>query len=128
MKFPEIEQEALSLNDTERAELVLSLMKTLVAPGTDVTDAEVLRRDAEILRYYEKISPRLGDEFWVELTHLLDLISSNPERFHFADPGLRRANMKRFPYHVLFRVKPISVRVIVIRHNKRRPSYGSTRQ
>lgn len=56
-----------------------------------------------ILRHYDGIAPRLGDEFWAELMRLIDLIGVKPERFHFANRGMRRANMRRFPYHVLFR-------------------------
>jgi plasmid stabilization system protein ParE len=81
-----------------------------------------------ILRHYDRILPRLGDEFWSELTALIELLSAKPERFHFAERGLRRANMRRFPYHLLFRVKVNGVRVIVVRHNKRRPSYGIGRK
>jgi hypothetical protein len=48
MKLQDIEQEALGLSEKDRADLVLSLMNTLAAPGADVTDEEVLRRDAEL--------------------------------------------------------------------------------
>ena len=48
MKLPEIEQEALALNEQERANLVLSLMDTLAAPVPDVSDEEAVRRDAEL--------------------------------------------------------------------------------
>ena len=48
MKLQDIEQEALALSESERAELVLSLMRTLAVPGADVTDEEVWRRDAEL--------------------------------------------------------------------------------
>ena len=48
MKLQEIEQEALGLTERERAELVLSLMSTLTAPEANISDEEVLRRDAEL--------------------------------------------------------------------------------
>jgi hypothetical protein len=48
MKLQKIEQEAMGLSESERAEAVLSLMRTLAAPGADVTDEEVLRRDVEL--------------------------------------------------------------------------------
>ena len=82
----------------------------------------------KILRHYDRISPRLGDEFWAELMRLVELVAANPERFHFTDRGLRRANMRRFPYHLLFREKTDSVRVIVVRHNRRHPGYGTSRK
>ena len=48
MKLPDIGQEALGLGESERAELVLSLIRTLAAPTEDITDKEVFRRDAEL--------------------------------------------------------------------------------
>jgi hypothetical protein len=59
---------------------------------------------------------------------LVELVSSKPERFHFADQGLRRANLSRFPYHLLFRERSDGIRVIVVRHNKRHPRYGTERR
>jgi hypothetical protein len=61
MKLQEIEQEALGLNESERAELVLSLMRTLAAPGAEITDEEVFRRDAELGA--GSVEPMLHDEF-----------------------------------------------------------------
>jgi len=89
----------------------------------------LVQRDvSEILRYYDGISPRLGDEFWTELMSLVELASAKPTRFHFADRGLRRANMRRFPYHLLFRERADRIRVIVVRHHRRHPSYGLGRR
>jgi hypothetical protein len=61
MKLQEIEQEALGLSESERAELVLSLMRTLAAPGADVTDEEVFRRDTELEA--GTVEPMLHEEF-----------------------------------------------------------------
>ena len=89
----------------------------------------LVQRDVHgILRHYDRISARLGDEFWAELMRLIELVAAKAERFHFADRGLRRANMRRFPYHVLFRHRAEGVRVIVVRHNSRHPSYGARRR
>jgi len=61
MKLEDIEQEALGLNESERAQLVLSLMRTLAPPGTDVADEEVSRRDAELES--GSVEPMLHEEF-----------------------------------------------------------------
>jgi hypothetical protein len=74
-----------------------------------------------ILRHFDTISSRLGDEFWSELMRLVELVGANPRKFLFADRGLRRANMWRFPYHLLFSEKADIVRVITDRHNRRHP-------
>ena len=61
MKLEKIEQEALALNDKDRATLVLSLMDTLAVPGADIADEEVLRRDAELES--GTVAPMAHDEF-----------------------------------------------------------------
>lgn len=61
MKLREIEREALALAESERAELVLSLIRTLAAPGADITDEEVFRRDAEMEA--GTVEPMLHEEF-----------------------------------------------------------------
>ena len=74
-----------------------------------------------ILRRYDHISHRLGDEFWNELTSLIEAIAANPLRFHPAIGDLRRANLTRFPYHILYRPLPDRIRITAIRHHKQHP-------
>jgi hypothetical protein len=61
MKLQEIEREALALGESDRAALLLSLMETLPAPGSDVGDEEALRRDEEIES--GKVTPISHEEF-----------------------------------------------------------------
>ena len=60
IKLQDIEQEALGLSESDRAELVLSLMRSLPAPAAEVTDKEV-RRDAEMQA--GSVEPMLHQEF-----------------------------------------------------------------
>ena len=85
--------------------------------------AEVL----EALRYYTNVSARLADEFHDELRKIINRAVENPERFHLVEHGFRRANLLRFPYHVIYEVRPNLLRVMVVRHNKRHPDYGMDR-
>jgi len=48
MKLEEIEREAIALAEEERIDLVCKLLDTLPPPGTDVSDEEVAKRDAEL--------------------------------------------------------------------------------
>ena len=48
MKLAEIEQEVLALPERERASLAARLLGTLPPPGTDVSDAEVEKREQEL--------------------------------------------------------------------------------
>ncbi len=80
------------------------------------------------LRRYDRLSNRLGDEFWHELTACIEAAAANPLRFHPHARGLRRANLKRFPYHFLYRILSDRIRVIAVRHHKQSPHFGLQRR
>lgn len=80
------------------------------------------------LEYYDAISPRLGDAFWSELLEAIADIREFPERHHFDRSGRRRANLKRFPIHILFRILPDRIRVTAVRHDQQSPERGSGRE
>ena len=80
------------------------------------------------LRHYRKESAALADDFWNRVLEGFERIQQNPERHHFDPSGYRRLNLKRFPYNLLFEELPDRVRVIVVRHNSRRPSFGTQRK
>jgi toxin ParE1/3/4 len=89
----------------------------------------LVRGDVEAaLSYYRKICAPLADEFHAELRELINRAGDNPLRFHQVDQGFRRANLRRFPYHVLYEIGPQCLRVMLVRHNKRHPQYGLPRE
>lgn len=62
-----------------------------------------IRRDVTAtIRHYDKISDALGDDFWAKFEHACSQVDAHPERFHFDPSGWRRANLEKFPYHLLF--------------------------
>ena len=81
----------------------------------------------DVVSHYEDISPKLADEFWTELMRAIEYATAYPERHHFDASGRRRSNLKRFPYHFLFRTFPDRIRVTVVRHNRQNPKFGSKR-
>jgi hypothetical protein len=48
MSLAEIEKQALALSEKERARLVTSLLEMLPPPGAEISDEEVLQRDADL--------------------------------------------------------------------------------
>ena len=80
------------------------------------------------LRHYRKESERLADEFWVSISDAFELIRQYPERHHLNPSGYRRLNLKRFPYNMLFEELWDRVRVVVVRHNSRKPGFGTRRK
>jgi len=81
------------------------------------------------LRYYEEESgAALADRFFAELDGLVAEIGRHPTKFHLVSQELRRANMTRFPYHLLFRESSRGIHVLVLRHHRRHPGFGATRK
>lgn len=80
------------------------------------------------IRYYDGEGGReLGDRFFLELEWTVGKVTQNPRRFHFAAGDLRRAALRKFPYHVLFEETPTRLKFLVLRHDRRHPSYGMNR-
>ena len=82
----------------------------------------------EALRYYAEASPSLADEFESEVRITVSKAAGNPLRFHPVERGFRRANLARFPYHVLYEVGENSIRIMHLRHHKRHPDYNIDRK
>ena len=80
-----------------------------------------------ILRRYDAISPKIGDQFFEELNAAFDSILRHPERGHIAE-GVRRLNLTTFPFHLLYRVLSDRVRITVVKHHKRHPQVGMRRR
>jgi len=82
-----------------------------------------------ILAFYEQESgSTLADTFYEELLSQISQVQKNPKHFPFATGDRRRANLERFPYHFLYRIKPHCIRILVLRHHQRDPNFGTKRQ
>ena len=82
-----------------------------------------------IMEYYERVAgPELAEDFYSELRHFMLETTERPETFSIRERDLRRANLRRFPYHFLFLIVGDSVRILVVRHHRRRPSLGIRRR
>lgn len=89
----------------------------------------VQREVIEAMHWYEDRNDGLGDDFFVKLTVTLDAILANPDAhgFWLGSKTVRRAKLKRFPYAVLYEIHPRKIRILCVRHDKRRPTYGMNR-
>ena len=83
---------------------------------------------AEAIRRYQAVSARLAGEFKTELRRVIAMAVANPNRFHPVKPGFHRANLKRFPYHFIYREVPEGIRVTLVRHHPRHPEFGMERE
>ena len=90
---------------------------------------EVYSDIRSIMEYYENVANReLADEFYAELRQFLLDAGKRPERYSIRARDIRRVNLVRFPYHFLFRVVGEAIRVLVVPHHRRHPSFGARRQ
>lgn len=82
----------------------------------------------EVVSHYAEVSERVLSSFWAELDLILASIERNPRSHHFDACGLRRANLRRFPYHLLYEVDDDIIFLAVLRHDRRHPSFGLNRR
>jgi toxin ParE1/3/4 len=82
----------------------------------------------QALSFYGEISPKLADAFWNELQLAFQSISENPQAAHFEKTPYRRVNLKRFPYAILYRDCNDHVKVVVVKHVKRKTDFGLKRR
>ena len=83
----------------------------------------------DVRQYYiDEVGERLADRFYEAFLSVVDRAGANPKYFHEFRPPLRRANIPKFPYHFLFRETLNGIRILVLRHDKRHPSYGLSRK
>ena len=77
--------------------------------------------------HYAEISDRVLGAFWRELDSAFLSIAKNPRLHHYDSCGLRRMNFQKFPYHLLYDVDERFIFLVVLRHDKRHPNYGTDR-
>ena len=84
---------------------------------------------SRIMDYYgDAGGPEIADEFYSELWSFLRKAVNSPEGYAIRERDLRRVNLERFPFHFLFRIVDDRVRILVVRHHRRRPSLGLTQR
>ena len=74
-------------------------------------------------KYYELESPGLGVGFLIEVQRCCDAIVEYPEAGHVVLGLIRRRLVRRFPYALLYSVRPGLVRILAVMSLRRRPNY-----
>jgi plasmid stabilization system protein ParE len=84
---------------------------------------------SRIMDYYEDVAgPQLAHDFHDELRAFFHRVAESPDSYAIRERDLRRVNLDRFPYHFLYRIVNNTVRILVVRHHKRRPAIGIRRR
>src|SRR5207249_1661602 len=82
----------------------------------------------EAAQYYELEKPGLGSSFLREVDRCLRAIEKHPEAGLILLGSVRRRLLRRFPYALLYTVKPDSIRILAVMNLKRRPAYWVGRE
>ena len=95
-----------------------------------LAEAEVEAQDAA--RWYEARRTGLGEDFLQALSRGLEAIESHPTRYSrvanvLPDRDVRRILLKRFPYKIVFEIRPSETLVIAVAHTHRHPTYWKHR-
>lgn len=80
------------------------------------------------LFYAREANAELGLAFIAEFERSLGFLCDHPRLGAAWRGGTRRFPLRRFPYSIIYQVKPNEVRVIALAHQSRRPGYWRGRQ
>lgn len=87
----------------------------------------------EAIAWYEARQLETGEEFYQAVMDALSAIEPDPQRFppsEYApsDRDIRQALVQRFPYSIIYEIKPDAAYVVAVAHGSRRPGYWSSRR
>lgn len=81
----------------------------------------------EAARYYQSLSPGLGDDYIAEVERAVHSIASSPKTWPILEGTLRRRLIKRFPFGVLYRIEPDKFLIVAVAHLRKKPGYWKKR-
>lgn len=82
----------------------------------------------EAAQYYDREEPGLGSSFLQEVDRCLQSIAAHPEAGVILRGSVRRRLLRRFPYALLYKIKPSGIRILAVMNLKRRPTYWVGRE
>ena len=68
----------------------------------------------EAAQYYELEEPGLGSAFLDEVDRSLQSIAAHPEASAILQGSVRRRLLRRFPYALLYKIKPTGIRILSV--------------
>ena len=81
----------------------------------------------EAVRYYNAQRVRLGEEFRDEVWETIQRIDRFPEAWHPLSVSIRRCQMNRFPYGLIYELSENGILIIAVAHLHRAPEYWRSR-
>ena len=98
-------------------------------PNLTLIDVDPLASDEirDAAAYYECRRVGLGFEFLEEVCRTLGIVSEHPRAYAALRNEVRRANLNRFPYTLLYRIHRDRILVLGCIHGKRGPRIWQSR-
>jgi len=90
----------------------------------ELAEAEI----EEAAAFYDMQSPGLGSAFIDEFQRAIERIAEFPDAAPLTRDRVRKRFLNRFPFSVIYSVKPEKVRILAVAHQKRRPFYWRGRR
>lgn len=81
----------------------------------------------EAVRYYNVRRTRLGEEFRDDVWETIQRIKKFPEAWHPLSASIRRCQMNRFPYGLIYVASEKEILIIAVAHLHRAPEYWRSR-
>jgi toxin ParE1/3/4 len=82
----------------------------------------------EAATFYEREgSPIVAARFVAEFKRLTSLLLEQPEIGSPRTHGRRGLSMRIFPYTVIYRASAAEIKILVIKHDSKRPEFGGKR-
>jgi plasmid stabilization system protein ParE len=81
----------------------------------------------EAIDYYNGKRAGWGERLRAEVAAAVERIVAFPEAWTTVSPRTRRCQLHRFPYGVVYQVRPDRILVISVMHLRRRPGYWQDR-
>lgn len=83
---------------------------------------------SDAANYYESWSPGLGRVFLDEFERAVQQILTFPHSCQLVNRTVRPKVLRRFPYSIMYSVKPDTIRILAIAPQRRRPLYWRGRK
>ena len=89
--------------------------------------APARRELADAVKYYNAERAGLGNEFRDKAWEAVERIKAFPMAWQVLDQAIRRCQLQRFPYGLIYAVKQTEIVIIAVAHLHREPQYWRSR-
>ena len=81
----------------------------------------------EAARWYDEHQTGVGHEFLRAVDQALDRLLRDPSARPTTGKGIYRQLVDRFPFDLLYRIRPARIEVVAVAHHSRKPGYWQHR-